>query len=120
MAWDEEYDTISIGSGIGGLSAAITAAERGARPLVLEKFELLGGVTALSSGQLWPGPNHLAEAEGIQDSPDKAKQYLDHLGQGLASPEIRDKYIARSHECLLFFDKTIGIPMRVTRGMPDY
>lgn len=120
MTWDEEYDTISIGSGIGGLSAAITAAERGARTLVLEKFELLGGVTALSSGQLWPGPNHLAEAEGIQDSPDKAKQYLDHLGQGLASPKIRDAYLARSRECLLFFDKTIGIPLRVIKGMPDY
>lgn len=118
--WDEEYDTISVGSGIGGLSAAITAAENGASAVVLEKFNLLGGVSALSSGQLWPGPNHYAEAEGITDSPDKAKQYIDHLGQGHASDEIRDQYFARARECLIFYDKTIGIPMRVIKGLPDY
>jgi len=119
-SWDEEYDTISVGSGIGGLSAAITAAENGAKALVVEKFALLGGVSALSSGQLWPGPNHIAEAEGIIDDSDKAKQYIDHLGQGHASPEIRDQYFPGARECLIFFDKTIGIPMRVIKGLPDY
>lgn len=120
MTWDEEYDTISVGSGIGGLSAAITAAEHGARALVLEKFELLGGVSALSSGQLWPGPSHLAETEGIEDSLDKARQYMDHLGQGQATPEIRDEYLSGSRECLTFYDKTIGIQMQVISGLPDY
>src|SRR3546814_10955343 len=33
------------------LTAALPAAQRGARAIVLEKFELLGGVSALSSGQ---------------------------------------------------------------------
>ncbi|KAH8701509.1 fumarate reductase/succinate dehydrogenase flavoprotein-like protein [Talaromyces proteolyticus] len=120
MAWDEEYDTVSVGSGIGGLSAAITAAEHGAKALVLEKFELLGGVSALSSGQLFPGPNHLAEAAGIEDRPEMARQYIDHLGQGQAMPEIRDEYLSGSRECLLFFDKIIGIPMQVIQGLPDY
>lgn len=120
MVWDEEYDTISVGSGIGGLSAAITAAEHGAKALVLEKYELFGGVSALSSGQLFPGPNHLAEAAGIEDGPERAMQYIDHLGQGQALPEIRDEYLARSRACLLFFDKTIGIRMQVIKGLPDY
>ena len=120
LSWDDEYDTISVGSGIGGLSAAITAAEHGAKALVVEKFDLLGGVSALSSGQLWPGPNHMAEAEGLTDSPDKAKQYIDHLGQGHASLPIRNQYLARARECLTFFDKNIGIPMRVIRKLPDY
>jgi 3-oxosteroid 1-dehydrogenase len=120
MIWDEEYDTISVGSGIGGLSTAITAAEHGARALVLEKFELLGGVSALSSGQLWTGPNHLAEAAGIEDRLDSAKQYIDHLGQGQASPEIREEYLLGARECLMFYDKIIGIPMQVIKGLPDY
>ncbi|EXJ66772.1 uncharacterized protein A1O5_09967 [Cladophialophora psammophila CBS 110553] len=119
-AWDEEYDTIGVGSGIGGLSTAITAAERGAKVLVIEKFELLGGVSALSSGQLWPGPNHLAEAAGIHDSPEKAKEYIDYLGQGHASPYVRDQYLIRSKECLKYFDEKIGIHMSVIRGLPDY
>src|SRR3546814_11166126 len=60
IKWDEDFDVICVGSGLGGLSAALTAAQRGARDIVLEKFELLGGVSALSSGQLWLGPPHLA------------------------------------------------------------
>src|SRR3546814_13720095 len=48
IKWDEDFDVICVGSGLGGLSAALTAAQRGARAIVLEKFELLGGVSALS------------------------------------------------------------------------
>ncbi|KAK5367090.1 hypothetical protein LTR20_007519 [Exophiala xenobiotica] len=118
--WDEEYDAISVGSGIGGLSTAVTAAECGVKALVIEKFDLLGGVSALSSGQLWPGPNHIAEAAGIPDSAQKAKEYIDHLGQGHACPKIRDQYFTRSTECLKYFDARIGVPMMVIRGLPDY
>src|SRR6266436_7617373 len=33
MEWDEEFDVVCVGSGLGGLSAALTAAERGAQAL---------------------------------------------------------------------------------------
>jgi 3-oxosteroid 1-dehydrogenase len=49
MNWDEEYDIVCVGSGIGGLSTALTGAARGATAIVLEKFHLLGGVSGLSS-----------------------------------------------------------------------
>jgi 3-oxosteroid 1-dehydrogenase len=67
-----------------------------------------------------PGPNHLAEAEGIADDEIKAKAYLDHLSQGLAIPELRDAYFARSREAIRFFTDTIGIEMMVIKGLPDY
>jgi 3-oxosteroid 1-dehydrogenase len=49
MSWDEEYDIVCVGSGIGGLSTALTGAAKGATAIVLEKFHLLGGVSGLSS-----------------------------------------------------------------------
>jgi 3-oxosteroid 1-dehydrogenase len=52
MSWDEEYDIVCVGSGIGGLSTALTGAARGATAIVLEKFHLLGGASGLSSRQL--------------------------------------------------------------------
>ena len=46
MQWDEEFEVVCVSSGLGGLSAAVTAAHAGAKVLVLEKFSLLGGVSA--------------------------------------------------------------------------
>ena len=37
--WDLEADVVSIGSGIGGLSAAITAHDHGAKALVVERAD---------------------------------------------------------------------------------
>ena len=42
--WDAETDFLSVGSGIGGLSAAITAREMGLEAMVLEKADQVGGV----------------------------------------------------------------------------
>jgi 3-oxosteroid 1-dehydrogenase len=120
MTWDEEYDIICVGSGIGGLSTAATGAHYGATTVVLEKYEKLGGVTALSGGQIWPGPNHLAEALGIEDDASKAKAYIDYLSQGLGLPELRDKYFAGTREAVRFFTDTIGLKLQVIRGLPDY
>lgn len=120
MRWDEEFDVVCVGSGLGGLSSALTAAQRGAKVLVVEKFHLFGGVCALSSGQLWLGPNHLAAAAGIEDSDAAADAYLAHLSQGFADAERRRAFIERSREALRYFTDVIGIEMMVVRGLPDY
>src|SRR5271154_2956298 len=120
MRWDEEFDVICVGSGLGGLTAALTAAERGAKVLVVEKFHLLGGVCALSSGQLWLGPNHLAAAAGIADSATAVDAYLTHLGQGFADAQRRGVFIERSGEALRYLTDVIGIEMMVVKGLPDY
>src|SRR3546814_912487 len=78
IKWDEDFDVICGGSGLGGLSAALTAAQRGARAIVLEKFELLGGVSALSSGQLWLGTHQLKEREGIEENEAEARAEQKH------------------------------------------
>lgn len=120
MPWDEVFDVVCVGSGLGGMSAALTAAQRGASALVAEKFHLLGGVSALSSGQLWLGPNHLQEADGMEDSDAAADAYLAHLSQGYATPDRRKVFIERGREALRFMTDTIGIEMTVVKGLPDY
>src|SRR3546814_19421175 len=113
---DEDFDVICVGSGLGCLSAALTAAQRGARAIVLEKFELLGGVSALSSGQLWLGPHHLQERDGIEDNDADADAYLNHLSQGFATPERRATFIARGREALQYFPDVLGLRSEERRG----
>ncbi len=52
MRWDLEVDFVSLGSGIGGLTGAITAHDLGLTAIVLEKAAKVGGVTAYSLGEV--------------------------------------------------------------------
>ena len=58
--WDSTVDFVIVGSGGGGMVAALTADAAGASALVLEKQELVGGSTGdVRRGRLGPGqPGH--------------------------------------------------------------
>jgi len=84
-SWDETVDLLVVGSGAGAMTAAITAAERGGKVLVIEKSDRYGGNSAMSGGGLWVPNNHLMEGVGIKDSPEDAWTYL--KGPVDAAPE---------------------------------
>jgi 3-oxosteroid 1-dehydrogenase len=77
--WDEQVDLLVVGSGAGGMTAAITAAEYGAKALVIEKSDLYGGTSATSGGGVWIPASHHALAEGRDDSPEDAFAYVRSL-----------------------------------------
>ena len=58
-------DLLVIGSGAGGLSAAVTAAHLGLKVIVAEKEPQFGGTTAWSGGWMWLPRNPLAVEAGI-------------------------------------------------------
>jgi 3-oxosteroid 1-dehydrogenase len=53
----DEVDVAIVGSGGAGLMAALSAAKEGARVLVVEAREIVGGATGISAGAAWI-PNH--------------------------------------------------------------
>lgn len=61
-------DVIVIGAGGAGMTAAITAAENGARVIVIEKMPIAGGNTLLSGGEYAAPANWIQEKEGIEDN----------------------------------------------------
>ena len=86
MSESETFDVIVIGSGAAGMTCALTAADGGLKVLVVEKSHLVGGTSAMSGAGTWVPANHLAAAEGIEDSPQEALTYFDNaLGQGVAN-----------------------------------
>jgi 3-oxosteroid 1-dehydrogenase len=91
QTWEREVDFLVLGSGAAGLTAALTAAIEGAKVLVLEKADVVGGTTALSGGGVWiPQNHHMAEA-GVEDTREEALTYL----RAVAGPEVREDMIER-------------------------
>ena len=119
-SWDSEFDVVAIGSGAGGLSAAITAHEIGASALVIEKSDQVGGVTALSMGEVWVAGNHLADEAGISDSTDEGFHYLHTLSMGYGNDVSILNKVVHARLALKYFEETIGLKMEVIRNCPDY
>ena len=73
----EEFDLVVIGAGGAGMSAALIGAIDGARVLLVERTEYVGGTTAYSGGTLWiPNTHHAAEVNR-NDSQENARRYLE-------------------------------------------
>ena len=75
--WSDDVDVLVIGFGIGGGCAAVTAAAKGARVLVLERAAVAGGTTALAGGHFYlGGGTAVQQATGHADSAEEMYKYL--------------------------------------------
>lgn len=74
--WDHTVDVLVVGSGAGGMVAALTAHDGGANVLVIEKSDTYGGSSARSGGGIWIPNNHLMKADGREDNPADVLTYL--------------------------------------------
>lgn len=68
-AAETRYDYVIIGAGTGGLPAAIYASRRGAKVLLLDAAQDVGGTLHLANGQVSAGGTILQKAKGIVDFP---------------------------------------------------
>lgn len=118
--WDLETDLIAVGSGGGGLAAAITAHDHGLSAMVLERSDEVGGVTAYSMGEVWVPGNHLASALGIEDSPESGFRYVQSLSMGYAHDRAIRNQAIHGPVALKYFEDAIGLKMQAIRNFPDY
>ena len=118
--WDLVADVVSIGSGGGGLSAAITAHDHGASAVVLERTEQVGGVTAYSLGEVWIPGNHHAAALGLEDSVESGFRYIQRLSMGYGDETAMLNQAVHAPAVLDYFEKQIGLKMSVVRHCSDY
>lgn len=118
--WDVETDLVAVGSGGGGLAAAITAHDHGLKAVVLERSDEVGGVTAYSMGEVWIPGNHLARGLGIEDSPESGFRYVQSLSMGYADERAIRNQAVHGPVALKYFEDAIGLRMMVIRDFPDY
>lgn len=86
----QHYDVIVVGFGLAGAAAAIEAADRGARVLVLDSA-YGGGASALSGGVVYAGGGTRYQTEaGYEDSPENLYQYLkQEVGDAVEDATLR-------------------------------
>ena len=120
MMIDQTYDLVVLGSGAAGLTAAVTAAEYGAKVLVVEKGEKLGGTSAWSGGQIWIPCNPHQKQFGKDDSREKALTYLASMSNGLIRPEMAEAYIDGGIEMIAFLEARTPVQFMVVPHFPDY
>ncbi len=118
--WDLEVDFIVAGSGIGGLTGAIVAHDDGMKTVILEKASKAGGVAALSGGEIWVANNHVMKRQGISDSREEAKRYLDFLSGGFADPELAEIFLDMSPIACQYLEDKAGVRWKTIPNFADY
>lgn len=74
--WDREVDVLVVGSGGGGMLAALVAASNRADVLIVEKDKLWGGTTATSGAGIWIPGSDVSKSLGFEDDLDDAFKYV--------------------------------------------
>ena len=120
--WDREVDVLVVGTGNGGLTAAVCNWEMGSKDvLIIEKQDKVGGTSAMSGGGIWIPNSHYAQEAGAEDSLDDAKRYLINTLFGEDVPEdMIDTYLEKSPEMLKFLHDRTDVRYESLAEYPDY
>src|SRR3954451_21219879 len=115
-----QCDALVVGSGAAGMSAAITARNRGLNVLIAEKEAKFGGTTARSGGWLWIPGTSLARAWGIVEDADQARTYLRHEAGNAFDAARVDAFLSEGPEAVDFFTSQTRLQFDMPLVFPDY
>lgn len=120
--WDHSVDLVSVGSGGGGLTAAVAVADAGLSSIVVEKTERVGGSTAMSGGVLWLPANPLMAADGDADTIEDGLRHMavviGDVGHA-STPAKREAYV-RQGNAMVEWLQDQGVRFLRAKGYADY
>ncbi|GBG40185.1 3-ketosteroid-delta-1-dehydrogenase [Mycobacterium montefiorense] len=106
--FDHVVDVLVVGSGGGGMAAALTAHASGLDTLVVEKSSHFGGSTALSGGGIWVPGAPSQRRGGYCPDPDGVVEYLLKITEGLVSEARIRQYVESAPKMLEFLEELSG------------
>ncbi len=120
MKFDYSYDLVIVGSGGGGMTASLVAKQAGLDVLLIEKTEYYGGSTALSGGGMWVPNNFLLEKAGVEDSYEKAKEYLSNTVGDRVPTENQEAFLKEAPEMIGWLRNNANMKFLYVHGYSDY
>lgn len=115
----DPIDVLVCGAGMAGLCAGVSAAERGARTLVIEKGAAPGGSMLMSGGTIWTAPD-MAIMERFVPGGDRVRQqrlvdgiaagltWLDSLGVRRTAPIASDRQVGAEVDTTDLTDRLVS------------
>lgn len=114
------FDVVVLGSGAAGMSAAVFAALNGARVLLVERTEYLGGTSAYSAATTWiPNTRH-SRAIRADDSHEKVSGYLDRAVGNRSSKAMREAFLRAGPGVVEELEARTEVHLRPRPFHPDY
>lgn len=114
------YDVVVIGAGGAGLSAALFAAIDGAKVLLVEHTEYVGGTTAWSAGTTWvPGTHHAATVNPTDTLAD-AERYLTNAIGDRTPASLRQAFLDNGPVAVKHIEANSELKYRPCAKHPDY
>lgn len=95
VSGDNTFDTevVVVGAGAAGLSAALEAANNGAKVILVEKLAMTGGSTARSGGKVQAAGTDIQKANGVEDNADLYYNHLMSVGENKVD-QLKTRLIA--------------------------
>ncbi|MFC1878570.1 FAD-binding protein [Chloroflexota bacterium] len=118
--WDLQVDLIVVGSGGGGMTAALVGKSLGLHTLLIEKTDFYGGSTARSGGGLWIPNNYLLTQDGVGDSLEEARTYMQHTVGDRVPQQLQEAYLMHAPRMIEWLRDHSEVQFQRMPGYADY
>lgn len=116
----QQVDVVIVGSGGGGMVAALIAQDAGLDTLIVEKTPYYGGSTARSGGGIWVPCNYLMKQAGTSDSLEEARTYLQATVGNRTPQAAQDAYLNNAAPMIEWLRDNSELQCVYMPGYSDY
>jgi succinate dehydrogenase/fumarate reductase flavoprotein subunit len=114
------YDIVVAGAGGAGMAAALFAAIKGLKVLLVERTPLVGGTTAYSAATTWVPNTHHSASTGTDDSLANAERFLRLAVGDHSSERLRRAFLANGPKAIAELENNSEVKFRARPLHPDY
>ncbi|MEH6758593.1 MAG: FAD-dependent oxidoreductase [Parasphingorhabdus sp.] len=115
-----QYDVVVMGSGAAGMTAALVAAKAGKKVALLERAGHFGGTTAISGGGIWIPGSPQAQAAGVEDSVETARDYALAVVGNRAERALINAYLDNGPEMVEWLESNSRVHFLLSPPSSDW